>query len=471
MADPTSLFDTLAGAAGHPVNRAGLNSYVATSQAQNGLRSAQTTEALLKAQSAVDEQDAQGKLEGALGSYFGAGHEAKAHAAATIMRSGYGNAQVALQAIQEAQKSGALDTLGDPNKLGTPEQTAASQVTTGKLAGLTDVHDNYAVPAGLPDPVVHQSPLGLAKAHNQEATGNLRQEQADNPAAFHPAKAGSGPLTPDDAAVMAKYLQENPGAASNLRSLLAAPHGPDVIRALLHNQGLDGSAPTPLANGITVPTGVGMAEQAAIRKGFAGGLEGRQVGALGTMAQHSRLFDQIATELDNGNSVPTNTIANLWAKTFQGSAVPSNLHMAAGFLAREAVKATVNAGAGTGAERQLDVGENASSGALHGAADTLRKLAGGQLHTLDLRARRGGVDIGTMLDPDAQALYNFHSGGPSPIAPGPGPEPAAAVAPSVAAGGERPPPQALAHLKEGVIQPFANGQEWTLRGGQPVRVK
>jgi hypothetical protein len=35
----------------------------------------------------------------------------------------------------------------------------------------------------------------------------------------------------------------------------------------------------------------------------------------------------------------------------------------------------------------------------------------------------------------------------------------------------RLPPQAVSQLKEGVVTKFANGQQWTLRNGQPTQVK
>lgn len=41
---------------------------------------------------------------------------------------------------------------------------------------------------------------------------------------------------------------------------------------------------------------------------------------------------------------------------------------------------------------------------------------------------------------------------------------------AVVAAANRPPPAALARLKEGVITRFGNGQSWTLQGGQPVMV-
>ena len=45
------------------------------------------------------------------------------------------------------------------------------------------------------------------------------------------------------------------------------------------------------------------------------------------------------------------------------------------------------------------------------------------------------------------------------------PAPAPAPAPAAL------PPAALAQLKEGVVTTFANGQQWKLQNGKPVKVK
>jgi len=63
MPDSQDLFDALAGAAGHPVNRSNLNAYVTQGQAQAGLRTAQTNEAMLNAQRMQEEEQAYGRLQ------------------------------------------------------------------------------------------------------------------------------------------------------------------------------------------------------------------------------------------------------------------------------------------------------------------------------------------------------------------------------------------------------------------------
>ena len=463
MPNAQSLFDALAGAGGHPVNRAGLDAYVANAQANNALRSAQTEDALAKAQAARDEMTANEGLEGSLAAALGPNRTNEAHMLAQVMRSGHGDAKTAFAALLDAQQFNNRDTLGDVTKLGTPDQTAAQQSIQGKVAEPMALHSEFTTLPGAFKPEVTQTPLGQAQTGAQNAMAGLHEAQAANPSAFH---GGAQALDPETSAMVAQFIRQNPKLAGNIRSLVSNG-GASVVRAFMQGEAAaPGSpgAPPPPANGVTPDPGVSLAEQAAIRGDFANGLAARQTTALNTMAQHAALFRQIATELQNGNSVPTNALANAWNKAF-GSPIPSNLRIAGAFLGREAVRATVNAGAGTGRERELGVTENASPDQLNGAANTLLALAGGQLNSLGLRARRGGVDIHQLLGPEARAA--FHYGTPAaPAAPGaaapPGAPPAAPPAQIPAA--------AAASLKEGVITQFGNGQKWTLKGGQPVQV-
>jgi len=459
MADSQGLFDALAGGFGHPVNRTALNAYVTQGQAMAGLRTAQTEEALLNAQRAQEEQDANSQLEDA---YVRMGMKpSDAHAAALISIGNHGNAQQALQALQEQRKLANTDIVSDPTKLNTPAQTAAFQGISGKPLDFKAVPDQYAVEPGITPPAVHATPLGAAKTNEQTALAGLHNAQA---AAGGFAPHGQDPFASDPglAADVAEFIRQNPNLAGNLRSLVSNG-GPEVVRAFLHgNQPAPGAAPgaapvpgqpsaaTP-ANGIVPAPGVSLKEQADIRHDFASGIGAKQTTSLNTMVQHSILFDKIADELNNGNFTPTNAITNMW-KRVMGSPVPSNLKIAGSFLGREAVRATVNSGAGTGEERELAVSDSSSPEALHQAAQTLRSLAAGQLHSLTLRAKRGGVDIGQLLGPEAKAAYGLEGGD----APG---------------GGGTLPPQAAAQLKEGFVTTFGNGQKWTLQGGKPTQVQ
>jgi hypothetical protein len=204
------LFDALSGAAGHPIDRPGMNAYVANSQALNGLRSAQTEEALLNAQKAREEQDAGGQLEGALGQVFGPGNESKAHAAATIMRGHFGDAKTAMTALNELQQNQFHATMGDPGQLNTPAQTAASQGISGKLQETLPVHPEYTVPAGVTPPQIQQTPLGAAQTAAAGANANLHQTQADA-GGFNPHTAAGralAGLSPDDAGLLQKAVAD-----------------------------------------------------------------------------------------------------------------------------------------------------------------------------------------------------------------------------------------------------------------------
>jgi hypothetical protein len=280
-----------------------------------------------------------------------------------------------------------------------------------------------------------EAPQIAARLKEEEADTALKDAERENPGKFHP----NNQAIPADAQMaIASFIKANPNLAGNLRSLtsnggwgvayaLATGHEYGAAPATSGTTGGStppqggytgpgGSKPETAPNGVVVPPGVSLAEQAAIRKDFASGTSNKQTGSLNTMIQHANLFDQIADQLNNGNVVPTNAIKNEWARLFGGSPVPSNLGIAAQFLGNEAIKATVNSGAGTADERALKVGPNANPASLHGAAETLRKLATGQLNTLKLRATRGGVDIGTLLGPEARTAFGLDKGAQNPAA-------------------------------------------------------
>lgn len=187
MADTQGLFDALAGAAGTKVDRPALNNFVATAQARNGLVSAQTQDAMLKAQQASEELDASSQLES---KYVAAGMKpSDAALAATISKAHYGNAVEALKATGQVR-------LG----YGTPEdQVAGEQMATGKIAGPVTVPDNFMIPPGSPlaNTPVQQSPEGLAKTQNAAAEAKLHKVQAD--AGGYKPSAPAAPALNDDA--------------------------------------------------------------------------------------------------------------------------------------------------------------------------------------------------------------------------------------------------------------------------------
>lgn len=218
--DPTSLFDSLAGATGHPVNRPALNAYVANSQATNGLRSAQTEEALLNAQRSQEEQEASGRLRQDLGQLFGPGNESKANVAADAMISKFGNAEQAGKFLNDVQQNQFRQTMGDPGQLNSPAQTAAQQGITGKLAGPESVPENFTMPPGVNAPDVQQSPQGAAHTASTEAGASLHNAQAAA-GGFNPHSGAMGSLTPDQIGLLQKAVQEGRLDPSRLNSRTA----------------------------------------------------------------------------------------------------------------------------------------------------------------------------------------------------------------------------------------------------------
>lgn len=445
MADTQGLFDALAGAGGHPVNRPALNAYITQGQAQAGLRTAQTQEALLRAQQMQEQEDMRQRLRDTLVSNGMKPSDAEQATNITIQNGG--DLEKAIQAAQQQRKLSALDTVGDVSQLNSPAQTAAFQQLTGKPLDFKAVPDQYAVEPGVTPPVVHASPLGAAKTGEQNALAGLHNAEATNPGAFHPG-AGANSVPTDAQAAIAQLIRDNPNLAGNLRSLvsnggwgvaynLATGHeygkGPNPTAANpggaipagspatppVAAPGGAGSAnqPTP-GTGITPAPGVGLQEQAHIRNYYAGGQGMNRVMALGTMADHANLFDQVAEQLGNGNFTPSNSIRQLWGRLF-GAEAPTDLRTVGSFLGREAIRATVNSGAGTGQERELQVSDNASPAQLHGAATMLRTLGAGQYRNLDSAAKRGGVDISSILDPAIRGVFTGQPGGGGGAGAGP----------------------------------------------------
>lgn len=447
----STLGDILAGVGGATVNRPALGAGIAQGQALAGLRTAQTEDALQKAMNARDEAQARQGLEQSIRALPGE-TDASAHFKATTMLSGFGNAQQAFDAFKLSQETANRGVLGDPNQLGSPAQTAAQQGVQGKVAEPVTIAPAYATLPGSPQPNVQISPIGAADIAEKNAQAHAANTRA----------AGPNQMDPDTANMVADFLRLNPASATNIRALTSFG-GPAVIRAYMAQEGYGpAAAPAPGVvppnqvhpgvgtpgvappapgqptvqplqpgqtehnapqhtppNGITPAPGVSLSEQAKIRNDFASGTGAKQATNLNTMSQHARLFDQVADQIGNGNFTPTNDINVLWQKTF-GSPAPTNLKLVGDFLGREAVRATVNSGSGTGEERELQVNSGSSPEQLHGAAATLRSLAAAQLQSLDLRARRGGVDISQLLSPETQASFGFHSGGNRPVTAAPG---------------------------------------------------
>jgi hypothetical protein len=208
------LGDVLAGVGGSPVNRPALNAFVANSQATNGLRTAQTEEALLNAQNTRDELDAKGRVEGALGDFLGSQNDphAKEHAAlvSNLMRSKFGTFKDSEAGLGDALKNINTQTLSDPNA--DPAKRNAADLANNPGVNPYQVDQGQLIPRiqqGGPNtpPTVFQTPGSTATQHMQDAAGNLHQTQADV-GGFNPHQAGVANLPAEQQAAIQHAVDE-----------------------------------------------------------------------------------------------------------------------------------------------------------------------------------------------------------------------------------------------------------------------
>ncbi len=465
-----SLGDALGG-----VNRPQLNSFVANSQALNGLRSAQTEEAMMKAQEAQEQMSAHGDLEDALVKAMGPNNAAQAHAATLIMLSHFGDAKTALDAVQRM-------TLGDQSQLGQPSQTAAQQGVQGKVAIPEALPNNYTqLPSAAPIQP-GQSAEGAAQTANTLAQASLHNQEATNPAAFHPGAAGANePLDPN-AIAFAGYMLYKTGkmAALGMRSgparsaVLANAANLSQQEAAgqnISNPGFDQA----IANGQDYTAG-----QRALNS-FAGGPLGNQPRAINNVVGHLQLMEQLFTGLQNGDVQIANKLGAQWKKQF-GSPVPTDIQTAASFIGPEMTKILSNNGSTGTAEERQEFSNTAANLAnspeqTSSAIGTLKGMLARQMTDLALQyhGATGRSDFAKRyVAPDVAQYLDI--GPEGPMAPQGATAPAgAAPSPnaSIPAGGAATtlPPQALAALHEGAHTTFGNGQIWTLQNGKPVRVQ
>ncbi len=182
------LADLLSGAGGAPVDRPALNNFVATSQARNGLVSAQTQDAMLKASQAQEEQAARARLKD---NYVKSGlKESDAQLAADISIGGFGNAEVALKALGQTK-------LGT----GTPaDQVSGQQMYEGKVAPPVGVPNTYIMPpgSGLSNAPILQTNQGAALTSRQQSLTGVDVARAEelHAKAKNDLTAGTSTLSP-----------------------------------------------------------------------------------------------------------------------------------------------------------------------------------------------------------------------------------------------------------------------------------
>lgn len=206
------LGDFLAGVGGAPVNRPGLEAFVANSQAMNGLRTAQTEEALLNAQNIRDELDAKGRVEQALGDFLGTQNDphAKEHASliSNVMRAKFGSFKDSEAGLGDALKNINTQTIMDPNAA--PAARTAADQANNPNANPYQVDQGQLIPRFQADPnhpTVIQTPGSVATQHSQEETARLHGVQADA-GGFNPHTAGVANLPPEQQAAIEHAMAE-----------------------------------------------------------------------------------------------------------------------------------------------------------------------------------------------------------------------------------------------------------------------
>jgi hypothetical protein len=450
-----------------------MNAFVANSQATNSLRSAQTDEALLNAQRAQDEQTAAGQLEDA---FVKAGaRAADAHLMAVSARMHAGSAINAMDMFKAYNAT----ILGDPSKLNTPDQTAASQAISGKLAEPVAAPNDMIVPAGV-TPHIQQSPQGVAQQADTESQTALRNAQAAaggfNP---HTGGGGGGPIDPN-AVAFGSYMLYKTGKMPAM-GMGGGPARMAIISgaAQLANQESQGQQITNPGFDTAIANGQDFTGAQRNINSQAGGPLGNQTRAINNVVGHVQLMEQLFNSLQNGDMQAVNKLGNAWSKAF-GEPAPTNIQTAASFIGPELIKILSNNGStGTAPERQEFSNTAASlSNApeqTSGAISTLKNMLGRQMTDMALQyhGATGRSDFARRyVAPDVAQYLELNpdvSSTAGSVMP-PGTSPTASVAP---AGGAVTilPPQALSQLKEGFHTTFGNGQVWTLQNGKPIKVQ
>lgn len=199
----------LSGIGGRPVNRPGLEAFVANSQSINGLRSAQTEDALAKAQDMRDQQEAKTRVKGSLGSYLRSINDPHpdehAEALGDLMASHYGNDFKESEAgMKDALHNSAFSTVNNPNA--DPNARLASDQALNPGANPAQAVGDQLIPRFAPNTQgpgqsipVQQTGVSQANIGAKGAEANLHQAQADA-GGFNP-HTGPG-------AVMASLPQE-----------------------------------------------------------------------------------------------------------------------------------------------------------------------------------------------------------------------------------------------------------------------
>jgi hypothetical protein len=393
MADQ-DLFDALSGAAGHPVNRPALNAYITQGQAQAGLRTAQTEEALANAENLRREQAAQDGLEDNLTQMYvqqGMSYDqanANAKGLGAVMKSHFGNYQQAAAGALDALKTQAGTKLLDPNT--PPDAAIRADQVMNPGANPYQVDQGQLIPRMQQNgqsgpPTVFQTPGSQATQGAQTALAGLHGVQAAAGGYNPHAGQGGAPLDPNAIAFGAYQLYKTGkmpalgmGSGPGRSAILAGA----AQLANSEAQGQDVSNPgfdTAIANGQDY------AAAGRALGSFAGGPLGNQARALNNSTGHLRLFEDTFTALNNGDIPLVNSLSAKW-KQATGQPAPTTLQAMASIIGPELTKILTNTNAGTGEER-ASFAQNA--GSLSNAPDQM----GDAIHAIRGMLGRQATDL------------------------------------------------------------------------------
>jgi hypothetical protein len=179
------------------VNRPQLNAFVATSQARNGLVSAQTQDALIKASQAQEQMAARDRIHNDMVSMGAPESDAQLM---TDIVGGSSNGD-----FVTAAKGLAMAKLG----YGNPQsQTSGQQMYEGKLAAPVNVPNNFVTPPGsvLGNAPVQQSPQGAAQTAEMSALAGLNTHKDTAPQDFRNPQLGA--TSPEQQAALTRAVSE-----------------------------------------------------------------------------------------------------------------------------------------------------------------------------------------------------------------------------------------------------------------------
>jgi len=489
MAGIQTIFDSFSG-----INRPQMNLQVDRAQQLNGLTSAQTQDAMERAQleslqagGAKKQQAAQDQITANLTDYLGPGKEKEATLLGNVMIGmGLKNPDQAVQMLQGMQTLGSRQTLADPTQLGSPTATAAASSIQGKIPEPVQVPNEFTVQPGAPQPIVQQTPLGAAQTGAAQALGGLHNVQAKTAQNGQPSQLdidtmadrynitgqlpplgmGSSPLR---AAILTSAAAQARGERPMVPQTGAAPGAPSAAGGQASNAGVFGSSKVALS---------AVSKQAAMVDAY------EKTAGMNLDLANSYVNGPGKT-LDETGSPLLNRALLHWQQHITGDPATQQFVNAL-TTSRDEYARVISAA--TGAQGITDAGRAEASNLFPDSISPAQ--LGPAIITAKQEMENRSQGLHAQMESLKQHLASIggtgtsSGGGPSgsvasgatPVQgiapPAAAPTPGTAPAGSAAGGGPQPlPPQALAALKEGQHTTFGNGQTWTLQNGQPQQVQ